>query len=158
MKIYLAASLFTLADRIFNARLAEFLRARGYAVWLPQENEPRKFSTAAVFTLDKSGIDRSDVVVANMDGSDPDSGTSWECGYGYAKGKMVVTFRTDFRGIGEAEHAGYNIMLWEGADFRADLTCLKFTTIEQVADALDEILKKSHHQSLTPQQRKADAV
>ena len=35
-------------------------------------------------------------VVANTDGPDPDSGTSWECGYAYRK-KPVILFPTDFR-------------------------------------------------------------
>ena len=49
----------------------------------------------------KVGNCRLDIVVANMDGSDPDSGTSWECGYAYRK-KPVILFRADFR-------AGYKL-------------------------------------------------
>lgn len=148
MKIYFAGPLFTLAERLFNAELARLLRAKGYAVWLPQDNEVKEFSTGAIFTVDKNGIDHSDVVVANMDGSDPDSGTAWECGYAYAKGKMVVTYRTDFRGVGEMGQCGYNIMLWEGSDYRLQVPCLTFTTVQQIADELDEVLKKSKHHSL----------
>jgi len=36
-------------------------------------------------------------VLACIDGSDPDSGTSWEIGYGYASDKFIVCYRTDFR-------------------------------------------------------------
>src|SRR5208337_4104757 len=144
MKLYLAGNLFTLAERLFNDQLAAALRARGYAVWNPQENEPREFSTAAIFTMDKSGIDHSDTVLANMDGPDPDSGTSWECGYAYAKGKMVVCYRTDFRGVGEAGQCEYNIMLWEGSDHRLKYSCLlpENNTVEGLADAIEKTLKE----------------
>ena len=63
-----------------------------------------------IFVKDVDGIDWADVVVANMDGPDPDSGTCWECGYAYRK-KPVVVFRTDFRLEGGL--APYNLMLTE---------------------------------------------
>jgi nucleoside 2-deoxyribosyltransferase len=85
---------------------------------------------AAIFEEDVRGIDWADVVVANMDGPDPDSGTCWECGYAYRK-KPIVIFRTDFR-VGyekrndahsaeEVGQAPYNLMLTESADLRLDL-------------------------------------
>jgi nucleoside 2-deoxyribosyltransferase len=54
------------------------------------------------------GIDRTDVVLAVIDGDAPDSGTSWEMGYAYAKKKPIIGLRTDFRP--GAEH-GVNLML-----------------------------------------------
>lgn len=50
-----------------------------------------------------------------MDGPDPDSGTCFECGYAYAKGKPVICYRTDFRGAGELDGARYNLMMWASA-------------------------------------------
>ena len=50
------------------------------------------------------GLDWSEAVVAVMDGSDPDSGTAWERGYAYARGKPIITFRSDFRKPGESHH------------------------------------------------------
>ena len=100
MRIYLAGPLFTAAERAFNARLRDLLLAAGFEVWLPQDREPRKKSAAAIFSMDVEGIEWSDVIVANMDGADPDSGTCWECGYAYRKKKIIV-FRTDFRSAGE---------------------------------------------------------
>jgi nucleoside 2-deoxyribosyltransferase len=80
-----------------------------------------------IFAQDVEGIDWADVVVANMDGPDPDSGTSWECGYAYRK-KPVILFRTDFRAgyklggdrlqIEEKNGAPYNLMLTEAASKR----------------------------------------
>jgi nucleoside 2-deoxyribosyltransferase len=60
-------------------------------------------------------------VVACMDGPDPDSGTAWECGYAFAKGKPIVCYRTDFRITGDTEGAPYNLMLSESATARFEI-------------------------------------
>lgn len=46
-------------------------------------------------------IDRSDAVLAILDGVDVDSGTAAEIGYAFAKGKTVYGLRTDFRLAGD---------------------------------------------------------
>jgi nucleoside 2-deoxyribosyltransferase len=61
------------------------------------------------------------MVVACMDGADPDSGTAWECGYAYAKGKPIVCYRTDFRISGDTAGAPYNLMLSESATTRLEV-------------------------------------
>lgn len=115
MRLYLAGPLFTAAEVAFNRALARDLRDRGHEVWLPQEQEVRSLTASRIFAIDVAGIDGADAVVACMDGPDPDSGTCWECGYAYAKGKPVVVFRTDFRSITEGGKAAYNLMLTESA-------------------------------------------
>jgi nucleoside 2-deoxyribosyltransferase len=117
-KIYLAGPLFSLAEQGFNADLARYLESEGFEVWLPQEHEPRESTARAIFEMDVAAIDWADMVVACMDGPDPDSGTAWECGYAYAKGKPVVCYRTDFRLTGDTEGAPYNLMLSESAAAR----------------------------------------
>lgn len=114
-KIYLAGPLFTTAERAFNARLRDCLSLRGHQVWLPQDHEPREKTAAAIFAMDVAGLDWCDVVVANMDGPDPDSGTAWECGYAYAKGKKAFLFRTDLRSASDGS-APFNLMLSAGAE------------------------------------------
>ncbi len=42
-------------------------------------------------------IDSSQAILANLNGTDVDSGTAAEIGYGFAVGKLVVGLRTDFR-------------------------------------------------------------
>ncbi len=151
MTIYLAGPLFTLAERLFNSKLAVLLGGKGYEIWLPQANEPRPFSTAAIFTMDLNGLDHADAVLACMDGPDPDSGTAWECGYAYARGKMVMTYRTDFRTVAEDGRCEYNIMLWEGSDHRVRHSCIVQGqgTIQSLADALDRAIRETNHASLT---------
>ena len=120
-KIYLAGPLFSLAEQGFNAELARFLESEGFEVWLPQEHEPRDKTARAIFEMDVAAIDWADMVVACMDGPDPDSGTAWECGYAYAKGKTIVCYRTDFRITGDTEGAPYNLMLSESATARFEV-------------------------------------
>ncbi len=121
-KLYLAGPLFTLAEQHFNAELARFLERNGFEVWLPQEHEPRRNKdrgrARAIFKMDVDALNAADMVVACMDGPDPDSGTAWECGYAYAKDKLIVCYRTDFRINGDTKGAPYNLMLSESATAR----------------------------------------
>ncbi|HET9852965.1 MAG TPA: nucleoside 2-deoxyribosyltransferase [Candidatus Limnocylindrales bacterium] len=118
MRIYFAGPLFSAAERDWNATLAAALRAAGHEVFLPQEQEPGK-DAAGIFATDVGGIDGADVLVAIMDGADPDSGTCWEVGYAYRK-KPVVLVRTDMRRNEGSGGSGYNPMLTESATVRID--------------------------------------
>lgn len=84
-------------------------------MFLPQESEFQHGSAAAIFKSDVAGIDGAEIVVANMDGADPDSGTCWECGYANGKGKPTLLFRTDFRKASEGDDAACNLMMAESA-------------------------------------------
>jgi nucleoside 2-deoxyribosyltransferase len=137
MRIYLAGPLFTTAEREFNLRLTQRLRQAGHEVFLPQESEQRTMTAREIFAGDVAGIDWAEVVVANMDGPDPDSGTCWECGYAY-KRKPIIVFRTDFRAADEPGKAPYNLMLTESATARLDLA---FADLERVAQCVDEALR-----------------
>jgi nucleoside 2-deoxyribosyltransferase len=136
MRIYLAGPLFTAAERAFNRRLRDLLEKYGHEVWLPQEHEPRSQAARDIFLTDIEGLESSDVVVANMDGPDPDSGTCWECGYAYKK-KPIVVYRTDFRASGDTDTTAYNLMLTESADVRLDLP---LASEEAVAAKIHEAL------------------
>src|SRR5262245_52336512 len=138
MKIYLASPLFTTAEREFNARLAGILRAAGHEVFLPQECENRGGSARALFEQDVAGIEEADVVVANMDGPDPDSGTCWECGYAYGK-KPIVLYRTDFRQAGDAGDTPFNLMLSQSADA---VLVAPLASPEQIAEQVCEALRR----------------
>lgn len=119
MKIYMAGPLFTLAERLFNAELARGLRASGHEVWLPQEHDSH--NKAVLFASCIEGIHWCDVVVACMDGPDPDSGTCAECGYAYCK-RPIVAYRTDFRAGGDGDSSAYNLVLARMATTRLDLS------------------------------------
>lgn len=139
MKIYLAGPLFTVAERAFNTDLARELRNLGHDVWLPQDNEPRDRTASAIFDADVAGIRWSEVIVGNMDGPDPDSGTAWECGCGWAWGKPSLLFRTDMRGADDGGLAPFNIMLAASA---ATIVPIAFgDTIAVIAGKIDSMLR-----------------
>ena len=117
MEIYLAAPLFTQAERRWLRDLHRALQARDFKVFLPQDDaglpllqEPPDFHGA--FEICRDAIDRADLVVAVLDGADSDSGTAWECGYAYARNKPIVALHTDFRG---GEDDALNLMLRRSA-------------------------------------------
>jgi len=114
MKIYMAGPLFSTAEFAFNSTLAGLLRDRGHEVFLPQEHEQRKDLPAAIFASDVGGLDWAEAVVACLDGSDPDSGTCWELGYAYARKKLAIVYRTDFRLFKGSDPI--NLMMTESAD------------------------------------------
>jgi nucleoside 2-deoxyribosyltransferase len=117
VRIYLAAPLFTQAERRWLRELAAGLREHGHQVFLPQDDgglpllrDPPDFHGA--FETCREGIERADAVLAVLDGADADSGTAWECGYAFARGKPILALRTDFRG---GEDSGLNLMLRRSA-------------------------------------------
>ena len=114
MKIYMAGPLFSTAELAFNAELARELCALGHEVFLPQEHEQRKDMPKAIFESDVGGLDWAEVVVACLDGPDPDSGTCWELGYAYGKQKPAIVYRTDFRLFEGSDPI--NLMMTESAD------------------------------------------
>jgi nucleoside 2-deoxyribosyltransferase len=148
-KLYLAGPLFTLAEQSFNAELARFLESQGFEVWLPQEHEPRGNTAAAIFAMDVEALDWADMVVACMDGPDPDSGTAWECGYAYAKGKPIVCYRTDFRIGSDTAGAPYNLMLSESATARLEVP-FRTKTAEFQQRLLERIRKASDDKAPEP--------
>ncbi len=142
MKIYIAAPLFTSAERAWNKELELLLLQAGHEVFLPQEKEFSQRTAHTIFEADRAGLDWADAVVAIMDGPDPDSGTSWECGYAYGK-KPIVLLRTDFRSGGDRPIGPFNAMLMASGDLHFHLP---FATVQQVADTLKSALAQLANQ------------
>jgi len=117
-KIYLAGPLFTEAETDFNLKLHNFLEEHLYDVYLPQEvgdtsNTRHREEHARIFEMHLAALEECDIIVSVIDGADADSGTSWEMGYGFAKGKTIISLRTDFRCVGC--HEFVNLMLEESS-------------------------------------------
>jgi nucleoside 2-deoxyribosyltransferase len=135
MKIYFAGPLFTTAERDFNAAVVVLLRAKGHEVFLPQETEQRDATSGSIFTGDVDGVKWCEVIVANMDGADPDSGTCFEVGESW-RTKLSVLYRTDIREEGPP-FGPYNLMLHQAAN--TVVNC-KWFTVPEVAAAIDKAL------------------
>jgi nucleoside 2-deoxyribosyltransferase len=117
-KVYLAGPLFSEAEQMYNRALHQDLSRHFFDVYLPQEvgdtsHTREKDEHRAIFAQHVRALDESDIVVAVVDGADADSGTSWEMGYAYARGKPVIALRTDFRRAGH--HEMVNLMLEESS-------------------------------------------
>jgi nucleoside 2-deoxyribosyltransferase len=141
VRIYLAGPLFTLGERQFNLALGEQLTAAGHDVWVPQPRESdsgatrkaRNWTARDIFQKDLQRLDWAEAVVAIMDGPDPDSGTSWECGYAYARDKPTILVRTDFRVPGDAPGIPYNAMLSGSVDERLEMP---FASLDEIVAEL----------------------
>jgi nucleoside 2-deoxyribosyltransferase len=100
-RVYLAAPLFSDAERAYNLALGQILESHGYPVYLPQETGeglegPER--DAVIFGSHVAALEGASCVVAVCDGADTDSGTAWEIGYAAAKGIPVIALSTDRRG------------------------------------------------------------
>ena len=102
--VYLAAPLFSEAELDFNRMLRDEIKSSGFNVFLPQEDsnnvKDRDDRQNIIFSKNEAAIDKSDIIVAVIDGTDVDSGTAWEIGYAYARSKPILGLRTDFRTLG----------------------------------------------------------
>lgn len=102
MKIYLANSLFSQADRDFNTKVAHSLRAFGGDVYVPQENmsinnKSQAITSTDIVKADLKELMDSDIMVAIIDGETIDSGVAAEIGAFYTTGRPIVGLCTDVR-------------------------------------------------------------
>ena len=117
-RIYLAAPLYSEAERSYNANVEDLLRKNFFDVYLPQDtgdDNPKreKKEHARIYERNKQALLDADIVIAIIDGADVDSGTAWEMGYATALGIQVIALRTDFRIAGNEELV--NLMLEQSA-------------------------------------------
>jgi nucleoside 2-deoxyribosyltransferase/predicted secreted protein len=117
-RVYLAAPLFSRAEKEYNIGLSELLSSHFFEVYLPQvvgddSHHRDQVAHREIFSRHLRELETTDVVVAVIDGPDADSGTAWEMGYAYARRIPVIAIRTDFRMAGLHEHV--NLMLEQSA-------------------------------------------
>ncbi|MGQ9460411.1 MAG: nucleoside 2-deoxyribosyltransferase [Candidatus Bathyarchaeaceae archaeon] len=113
MRVFLAAPLFSEAERNFNSKVAKRLRDEGFQVWLAQESPFIHKGTPKekkkIYEADISALKACDVVVAVLDGAEVDSGVAFEMGYATALGKPMIGLKTDHRTFSKMEDV--NLML-----------------------------------------------
>ena len=131
--VYLAAPLFSDAERAYNLVLRNLLEKNGYPVYLPQETGegfagPER--DAAIFQGHVTALDAASCVVAVCDGADTDSGTAWEIGYAAAKGIPVIALSTDRRTPWAGKKV--NLMIRQSAELAG--------TAEELLPALGRLL------------------
>ena len=98
MNIYLASPFFNIEEKNIVLKAVKILRNCGHNVFVPMEHEienawllSNEDWAKQVFEMDIQAIDNCDEVVVLDFGLYSDSGTAWECGYAFAKGKKITT-------------------------------------------------------------------
>lgn len=130
--VYLASPLgFSRENNPYRERIKARLYELGCSVFDPWEQEEvaqlieaamsmeagderaRAIKEAARFTgaVNAQGIKGSDLVLAVLDGTEPDSGTVAELGYGAGIGKRCFGLRTDFRDCGDFPGVPLNLQV-----------------------------------------------
>ena len=81
--------------------------------------EPGTFAWAhKLFEMDRAAIEGADALVVLYYGNYSDTGTAWECGYAYAKGKPIILVHVD-------DNADSNLMMHCGCRANISLQDLK---------------------------------
>lgn len=125
--IYFAAPLFSEGEQDFNEKVKNYIIECNLTVYLPQENnDDEKVNTQSdklkIFDKNVQALDNSKIVIAVIDGADIDSGTAWEIGHAYGKGKPIIALVTDFRKQGDYE--SINLMIEESTIVVHNITSL----------------------------------
>lgn len=120
MYIYIAGPLFNNSERELNNTIDIAVRNAGYSTYLPQRDggesakEMQKINSDTsltqeekdqqlyklrqdIFISDIKAIERSDMMIAVLDGRVPDEGTCVEIGIAFERGIPIIGFKTDER-------------------------------------------------------------
>lgn len=149
MIIYFAAPLFSIAEREFNDKLAKSIlnNLKNVEIILPQKDSIKAMKSKepfkTMFSTCLNSIKKADIIIAILDGSDVDSGTSFEVGFAYALKKPIIGVRSDFR---DSEDRGVNLMLSRSMNTMIILKDKKITS-ENLAFKIVEIIKNLNHKN-----------
>jgi nucleoside 2-deoxyribosyltransferase len=92
----------------FNRRKIAAIRRLPYGV---RKRASWRGLNPEIGARNRAAIDRADGVVAVLDGVDVDSGTAAEIGYAFARGKLIVGYRGDFRLSADNEGSKVNLQV-----------------------------------------------
>jgi nucleoside 2-deoxyribosyltransferase len=136
--VYVAGPLFDEGERWFIEKVDQLIRDLGFDTFLPHRDNPPKTAdnVREIFENDKGGIDRSQLVVANLNGLATDDGTAWEMGYAYASGKYTIGLYTDWRARFPNTTEVVNLMMQCSMDRLV-------RSLDELQQALNEWLKQS---------------
>lgn len=111
MRIYIAAPLFSQAEKEFNLTVDRALRRLGLDTYLPQRDAGEAAPLiragadehtvrARLFTADCAAVGACELFLLVLDGRVPDEGACFELGLAWAAGKTCFGLQTDCRRFG----------------------------------------------------------
>lgn len=119
MRIYLASPWFTPRENTIYEAVIKKIRSQGHELYVPRECQienadelPNSVWGMKVFQKDVEEIDKADEVWVLNFGMYSDTGTAWECGYAYGKGKVI---RQLLCGLDQTSNV-YSLMMINGCD------------------------------------------
>ena len=102
MKVYIAAGLFTIGQRVTNELIYDKLKSEipGLEIYLPQKNEAINSKdnfadSVMIFEADYAELNSSDFLIAVLD--DMDHGMLVELGIMFEQGKRIFALASDIR-------------------------------------------------------------
>lgn len=123
MKAYLANGLFSLGDRLVNERLAAAIRQAvpNIELYVPQENDAINDKSAyadslAIAEADLEMLQKSDVLVAVLDGVEIDSGVAAEIGAFSMLNRPIIGVFTDVRQQGRENMMKIEALIRDGIE------------------------------------------
>ena|SRR3989344_5982016 len=92
MKVYIAGPLFKEGKREILEKIDKLCKELGFDTFLPHRDVGiyKKGSSKHFFIKDRDEIDICEIMIAYLDWDSISSGTAWEIGYAYAKGKPII--------------------------------------------------------------------
>lgn len=138
-KIFINASLSTIAEQRFNNELVEIANELGFDVYFPQEVIPPQNNASAtrIFEANLQAIKDCDIVLSVLD--KPGLGVIFELSYALAINKTIMVFRSD-----RQDYLGKVIEgLWEKLQQK-----YKAQTLDELKDVLRKILEESSNDSI----------
>ncbi|MDD2567428.1 MAG: nucleoside 2-deoxyribosyltransferase [Thiovulaceae bacterium] len=160
-KIYIAGFDVFEEDAIARGKkYTSLCREYGFIGMYPLDNEV-DFSKAkhtvaeVIFKANTAMIRQADIIIANLNpfrGKEADSGTVWECGYGFSLGKKVYGYMQDTRPylerFSEAQREQRGEMFWDSEgrfieDFDHPVNLMiACSALEIVQGGFEDVLKR----------------
>ena len=158
-KIYIAGPDVFEKDAVERGKkYQELCSEYGYEGLYPLDNEVdfsvgKQEAARQIFEANRHMIDECDIVIANLNpfrGKESDSGTVWECGYAYAKGKKVYGYMKEvcdyIDRFSEKEKREENGRFYDKdgraiEDFSHPLNLMLACSIEIIEGGFEDVLK-----------------
>jgi len=160
-KIYIAGpDVFEQNSLEIGENLRSLCAKYGYEGLYPLDNvvdfsQPKQKIADDIFLANKKMIESADIIIANLNpfrGKEADSGTVWECGYGYGLGKEVYGymqstkdyiqhFANDEKELLDGSYVDREGRIIEDFDYPINLM-LACSIKEIVAGSFEDVLKR----------------